>query len=102
MLLSDHLGIEEHLFSLEDAVNAEDDIKKQLLERLEFKSTSKVLINVTRYKYPNFTHSSTYVYLFDFEYGINFRRETDAFIENHVADAYAVNTIELKATLLCT
>lgn len=98
MLLSDHSGIEEHLFSLEDAVNAEDDIKKQLLERLEFTSPSKVLINVTRYKNTN----NTYVYLFAFEYGINFRGDTEVFIENHIADAYAVNTTELKATLLCT
>lgn len=98
MLLSDRWGREEHLFSLEDAVNAEDDIKKQLLERLEFTSTSKVLINVTRYK----KDGSVYVYLFDFEYGVNFGGGTEVFIENHVADAYAVNTIELKATLLCT
>ena len=102
MLLSDHLGIEEHLFSLEDAVNAEDDIKKQLLERLEFTSPSRVLINVTRYRYPDNTYSPTSVYLFVYEYGVNFRKSTDVFIENHIADAYAVNTIELKATLLCT
>ena len=102
MLLSDHLGVEKHLFSLEDAVNAEDDIKKQLLERLEFTSSSKVLINVTRYKDTDYTYSPTSVYLFAFGYGVNFRGGTDVFIENHIADAYAVNTIELKATLLCT
>ena len=102
MLLSDHLGIEEHLLSLEDVVNAEDDVKKQLLERLEFTSPSKVLINVTRYKHTAYTYSPTSAYLYAFEYGVNFGGGTEVFIENHVADAYAVNTIELKAALLCT
>ena len=102
MLLSDHLGIEKHLFSLEDVVNGYADVREQILARLETDIPRKVLISVTRYKWDGSVYSLTFVYLFDFAYGINFGRSTDVFIENHVADAYAVNTIELKATLLCT
>ena len=102
MLLSDHLGIEEHLLSLEDAVNAEDDVREQILARLETDIPRKVLINVTRYKQYGSVYSPISVYLFDFAYEVNFGGGTDVFIENHIADAYAVNAIELKAALLCT
>ena len=98
MLLSDHLGIEEHLFSLEDVVNGYADVREQILAILETDIPRKILINVTRYKQDG----SVYPYLFNFAYGVNFGGRTEVFIENHVADAYAVNTIELKATLLCT
>ena len=102
MLLSDHLGIEEHLFSLEDVVNGYADVREQILARLETDIPRKVLINVTRYKQDGSVYSPISVYLFDFAHGVNFGGGTEVFIENHVADAYAVTTTELKATLLCT
>ena len=102
MLLSDHLGIEEHLFSLEDVVNGYADVREQILARLETDIPRKVLINVTRYKQEGSVYSPISVYLFNFGYGVNFGGGTEVFIENHVADTYAVTTTELKAALLCT
>ena len=92
------MSVEEHLFSLEDVVNGYADVREQILAKLETDIPRKVLINVTRWKQGG----SVYVYLFNFAYGVNFGGGTDVFIENHIADAYAVTTTELKATLLCT